>query len=122
MKHYKLIFAFLYIAFTCSCVQESHLRTVVFQLDVKGIKNIKTVGLRGENPLNWNSDYEMVIGKDSIYSATISGETGYLFTNVKFTINGEFELVDKPNRKVYFDTKKDTTFYKAIFNVAKEEN
>lgn len=122
MKHYKLIFAFLYSLFASSCVQESHQRTVVFQLDVKGIKNIKTVGLRGEEPLNWNSDYEMVIGKDSTYTATISGETGYLFTNVKFTINGEFELVDKPNRKVYFDTTKDTTFYQAIYNVAKEEN
>lgn len=122
MKYCKLTIAFLSIAFASSCVQESHQRTVVFQLDVKGIKNIKTVGIRGNNPLNWNSDYEMVKGKDSMYSATISGETGYLFTNVKFTINGEFELVDKPNRKVYFDTKKDTTFYKAIFNVAKEEN
>lgn len=120
MKLYKLfIVSILTISFT-SCVQKSYNRTVAYQLDVKGIKNIKTVGLRGNNPLSWDSDYEMVLGKDSIYNAIVSLETGYLFTEVKFTINGEFELKDQPNRKIYFDTTKDTTFYKAKFNVIKK--
>lgn len=119
MKQNKLIIILLITFSIINCVQKSYKRTVVFQLDVKGIKNIKTVGLRGNNPLNWNTDYEMILGKDSLYYATLSGETGYLFTEVKFTINGEFELIDQPNRRIYFDTKKDTTFYKAIFDVEK---
>ena len=116
MKQFKLLILLLMIICINSCVQKSYKRTVVLQLDVKGNKNIKTVGLRGNNPLSWDSDYEMTLGNDSIYSATLSGETGYLFTEVKFTINGNFELQNKPNRRIEFDTKKDTTFVHFVFN------
>ena len=37
------------------------------------------------------------------------------------SFNGEFELKNQPNRKVYFHTKKDTTIFKAIFDVVQEE-
>ena len=111
----KVIFIGLIILMT-SCVQKAYKRTVVFKLDVKGIKNIKKVGIRGkDNPLNWDHDYEMKIDKDSVYTAIISGETGYLYTEFKFTINDEFELQEKDNRRVYFQNK-DTTVYKAKFN------
>jgi putative oxidoreductase len=120
MKILKSIVVLFMILLTISCVQKTYKRTVVFQLDVKGIKDIKTVGLRGNNPLNWNSDYEMTLGKDSVYEAIISGESGYLSTQVKFTINGEFELKDKNNREVFFDGEKDTTFYNAKFDDLKD--
>ena len=68
---------------------------MIFNLDVKGIKNIKKVGLRGEKPLGWNFYTEMKLGKDSIYSAIIDFESGYKFVQYKFTINEEFELKDK---------------------------
>lgn len=45
----------------------------------------------------------------------ITGETGYLFTEVKFTVNGDFELKEKDNRKVVFQSK-DTTYYNATFD------
>jgi putative oxidoreductase len=118
MKQFNFIITSLLVLLFYSCVQKSYKRTVVFKVDVKSLKNIKTVGLRGDNPLSWDKDYEMLIGKDSVYTVTISEETGYLFTEIKFTVNGEFELNEHPNRKVYFDTKKDTTFYQATFNVA----
>ena len=118
MKKYNIILYILLVFVMSSCVQKSKMQTVIFMLDVKGIKNIKTVGIRGEDkPLNWDSDLKMNLGKDSIYTATISGETGYLFLKFKFTINNEFELKDKNSRKVYF-AKNGTTIYKAKFDVA----
>ncbi len=100
-----------------SCVQKSFKQTVILELDVSEIPNIKTVGVRGENkPLNWDNDLEMkAVKKDSLYTITISGETGYLFTELKFVVNGEFELQNKPNRKVIFNETK-TTIYKAKYN------
>ncbi len=119
MKKYNLILLVLLLISTTSCVQKSYKQTVVFLLDTKGIKNIKSVGIRGENkPLNWVSDFKMTLNKDSIYTATISGETGYLFSEFKYTINDDFELKGSPNRRVYFD-KDGTTIYKAKFNLVK---
>ena len=119
MKKINFILLGLLLVIVSSCVQKSYKQTVIFMLDVKGIKNIKTVGIRGENkPLNWNSDFKMTLDKDSIYTATISGETGYLFSEFKFTINNDFELKEKQNRRVYFD-KDRTTIYNAKFDVMK---
>ena len=119
MKKHNVFTLVLLLVITTSCVQKSYKQTVVLMLDVKGIKNIKSVGVRGENqPLNWNSDYKMTLSKDSVYTATIIGETGYLFSEFKFTINDDFELKEKPNRRVYFD-KDRMTIYKAKFDVVK---
>ena len=111
--------AIVLLIFICSsCVQKTYKRTIVITLDVSKVTNLKKVGIRGENkPLSWDADFEMKeIVKDSLYKATITGETGYLFTEIKFTANDEFEFQNQPNRRIIFDKKKDTTFYKAIFN------
>ena len=119
MKKYNVILFVLLTILLCSCVQKSKMQTVIFMLDVKGFKDIKTVGIRGEDkPLSWDTDLKMDLGKDSIYTATVSGETGYLFSEFKFSINNELELKDKDNRRVYF-AKNGQTIYKAKFNVAK---
>ncbi len=114
----KALFIVLIAMLTSSCVQKSYKRTVVFTLDVSAIKNIKKVGIRGnDKPLSWNTDIKMkALKKDSLYQIAITGETGYKFTEVKFVVNDTFELQNKENRRVYFDKKKDTTYYKAKFN------
>jgi hypothetical protein len=105
----------------CSCVQKAYKKTVVITLNTAGNTNIKTVGIRGEGkPLSWREDIPMQeVIKDSIYTATVSAVTGYKFTEIKFTINGEFELQEKDNRRVSF-ADGDTTFYNAIFNTNKQ--
>lgn len=114
----KIVVLCLLVLLT-SCVQKSYKRTVIFRLDVKGIKGVKKVGIRGPNaPLSWDHDYEMTLGKDSIYTATITGETGYLYTEYKCTVNDEFELKDQDNRRVYFGTK-DTIVCAIKFNTLK---
>jgi hypothetical protein len=53
--------------------------------------------------------------KDSLYTVTIAGQTPYDFTEIKFTVNGQFELENKDNRRLVFTG--DTTYYRAKFNV-----
>ena len=119
MKKFFSIFWVLLMISASSCVQKSTRQKVIYLLDVKGLKNVLSVGIRGENkPLNWNSDIKMKMGKDSIYSATVTEDSGYLFTEFKFTVNDDFELKEQPNRKVYFN-KNGITVYKAKFNVMK---
>ena len=100
-----------------ACVQKTYRKTVVFTLHTENSKDIKTVGLRGEgSPLSWRKDTLMnTLIKDSLYQLTISAITGYKFVEVKFTINGEFELKEKPNRRVEF-AEGDTTYYEAVFD------
>lgn len=113
----KILFlALIFINF--SCVQKSYDRIVVYTLQIKGKQNIKKVGIRGNDaPLSWNEDFEMKeIVKDSLYKAIVTTKTGYLGTRVKFTVNGEFELQNQPNREIKFDTTTDTTYVSMVFD------
>ncbi len=114
---YLITMLLIISAFFASCVQKTYKKTVVFELLIDSVENIKTVGIRGKDrPLSWEKDFEMTaIKKDSLYTATFTGITGYKFSEVKFTVNGEFELNEKDNRRVVF-ADGDTTFYKAVFN------
>ena len=119
MKKYLILSLLIALTFT-SCVQKSYNRKVELLLDVSALKNIKSVGIRGnEKPFSWDYDTEMeVVKKDSLYKKTFTINTGYLFTELKFTVNGDFELKDKDNRKIYFN-QAGTTIYKAKFDVVK---
>jgi putative oxidoreductase len=118
MKKNSLIVLVLAIVALTQCVQKSKTETVVVKLNVAGMKDIQSVGIRGnEKPLGWDYDMELKpIVKDSLYTATFSLLTGYKFTEVKFTVNGQFELNDKSNRRISFSGK-DTTVYEAKFDV-----
>ncbi|MCZ8197897.1 MAG: hypothetical protein O9267_09850 [Flavobacterium sp.] len=117
MKNIVTIIAIVFSLLMTSCVQKTYKKTVVFSLDVSEIKNVKKVGIRGnDKPLSWDYDTEMKeIKKDSLYQITITGETGYKFTEVKFVVNDTFEFQNEDNRRVLF-SEKDTTFYNAKFN------
>ena len=117
MKKYSiLLFGFL-LLLLAGCVQKSYRKTVVIRLTVPQGKEVKSVGVRGEGkPLSWNADLALTpVEKDSLYTATISTVTGYKFAEIKFTVNGDFELKEKPNRRVMFSDK-DTTYYTALFD------
>lgn len=107
----------LLLFFGSACVQKTYRKTVVFTLNTENCKDIKTVGLRGVGaPLSWDSDTLLSpIKKDSLYRIIVSATTGYKFVEVKFTVNGEFELKEKPNRRVEF-AEGDTTYYEAVFD------
>jgi hypothetical protein len=121
MKTNKLIFALFLVFFATNCVQKTSLKTVVVHLTIKGRQDIKTVGIRGNGkPLSWDKDFLMkTVVQDSLYTVTITARTAYKFAEIKFTVNGEFELQNKPNRRVIFNEKNDTTVYKAVFDNTK---
>ena len=118
MKKTLLLSCTILLVITAGCVQKTHKRTVTFTLDVSGMENIKSVGIRGwDNPLTWEKDHPLKeIVKDSLYQATITGETGRICTEFKFTVNEKMELEGDENRKIYFDTTKDTTKALFVFN------
>ena len=117
MKKYSIVLISLLLLSLAGCVQKSYTKTVVVTLKVSNIKDIKNAGIRGQGkPLSWDNDYEMkTVVKDSLYTATITAVTGYKFAEIKFTVNGDFELKGQPNRRVIFSNK-DTTYYNAVFN------
>lgn len=117
MKRYSIICISLLLVSMAGCVQKSYTKTVVVTLSVPNTKDIKSAGIRGEGkPLSWDNDVEMKpVVKDSLYTATITAVTGYKFAEIKFTVNGAFELKDQPNRRVLFSNR-DTTYYNAVFD------
>lgn len=120
MKKYQLIIIALLAWSASSCVQKSYKKTVVIKLTVNHFKDLKTVGIRGNgSPLSWDKDFPLKpLVKDSLYTLTTTVLTGYKFAEIKFTVNGEFELKERPNRRLIF-SEKDTTYYNAVFNLEK---
>lgn len=100
-----------------SCVQKAYKKTVRYRLVTPTGKSIKVVSIRGsDKPLSWNADLALrPIIADSVYEVDVTYVTGYNFTEVKFLVDGEFELKDQSNRPVQFGAS-DTTLYTATFN------
>ncbi|MBC6698771.1 hypothetical protein [Hymenobacter sp. BT190] len=121
MKRYNLLGWLALASLLPGCVQPAHDKTVVYELDVRGLPNVRQVGLRGrDKPLSWDQDLQLMpVGPDSsLYRATVTTHTGFLITEVKFTVNGEFELKEAENRRIVFGPG-DTTVYRARFNARK---
>lgn len=116
----KITVILILMAFLTGCVQKTYKRTVIFLLDTKDIKGIRSVGIRGiDKPLSWEYDMQMVPLKNgNTYKTTVEFFTGYKFTEVKFVINDQFELKEGANRRIDFSDK-DTTIYQATYNIAK---
>lgn len=118
MKIIRNILATLLLFLTISCVQKSKTRVVIYTVDISKMDSIKKVGIRGwDNPLSWEKDYPMKeISKDGLYQVTIISETGRICNEFKFSVNENLELQGKDNRKIYFNTKTDTTRATFVFN------
>ncbi len=118
MKKYILIIAVVFGL--TSCVQKTHKRIVTVFVDVSKVKNIQTVGIRGaDKPMSWNEDLVMeVVKKDSLYKKTFVINAGRMCTELKFTVNGNFEPSLQDNRKVFYN-QSGTTVLKAVFDEMK---
>lgn len=95
-----------------SCVQKTQKRLVRYVLTIPKT-SVESVGIRGnDQPLSWDHDVKLqAIILDSVYESHVTYQTGYLFTEVKFTLNGKFEREGKPNRKIIFSSSDTTTVY-----------
>ncbi len=117
MKLISTLFLIAIVLVLQSCVQPSYNRTIIFKLKVPARSNITSVGVRGnDKPFNWNSDYPLQFDPaDSTYKGSATMRTGYLFTEFKFVVDGDFEFKDQANRKLFFENK-DTIVYTAQYN------
>lgn len=98
------------------CVQPTRNVVVKVVLHTSGAGAVQTAGIRGnDKPLSWTNDFVLTpVKADSLYEGYFSLLTGYTFTEVKFTLNGQFESVES-NRRIVLSTK-DTTVYEVVFN------
>lgn len=114
----KASFFILLVLLSWSCVQPTYQKTVVYALHVPSDLHPHQVAIRGgDQPLSWETDTPLDSLNDSTFHTIVTYQTGYLFTEVKFTVDGNFELENAPNRLVTFSSG-DTTYYSAIYNQA----
>lgn len=116
MKYIKLL---LILVLMISCVQETHLKTVTYKVDMNGFENVDKVGIRGaftDNP--WQETiYFTDDDNDGIFEGTITQKTAQNSVEFKFVNqDDQFELKDQGNRRINFEYKPETILYEAEFD------
>lgn len=113
----KLVFLIISCFLMFSCVQKAYKQTVIYTIEIPDSEGVTSVGIRGnDKPLNWDQDMELKkINNKGFYQVKVTYLTGYKFTEVKFTRNGEYELQNMPNRRIEFNPS-GVTQYKTVFN------
>lgn len=123
MKTIKAISILILIFLLMSCVQEVHLKTVTFKVNMNNVEQPVNVGVKGNFTDNsWNETIPLVDeDKDGIYETTLSQKTAINQIQFKFVNNDEYELQDADNRVLVFEYKPETIIYEAIFNNPEEK-
>ena len=114
-------YTFLLIMFftLSNCVQKTHLKTIHFRVDMKGIENPSDVGIRGEFGSDpWNETiYLNDDNSDGVFEGTVTKQTGQNSVWFKFVNHhSQFELSGQDNRGIRFEYKPETIIYEATFN------
>ena len=119
----KIILKLLILTVLCaSCVQEVHLKTVTFKVDMNGVDSVSQVGVRGQftdNP--WTETFLLTDeNNDGIYEGTYAEKTAANQVQFKFVNqNSDYELKDTDNRVIQFEYQPETIIYEAVFNDVK---
>jgi len=116
MKTLKIIIILLLLS---SCVQEKHLKTVTFKVDMRGEENIGKVGVRGQFTMpSWKKTvYLSDEDNDSIYNVTLSREAAQNGFYFKFVNQDSiYELKNLDNRFIKLEYKPENIIYEAVFN------
>lgn len=119
MQITRIIYVVILLVSLCSCIQETHLKTIHFKVDMTGIENASDVGVRGEFGSDpWNETiYFNDKNGDGIYEGTVTKKTGQGGIRFKFVNHhDQFELSGQENRVIRFEYKPETISYKASFN------
>ncbi|MEM6516156.1 MAG: hypothetical protein AAF688_08225 [Bacteroidota bacterium] len=116
MKNIKFL---LLIGLLTNCVQERHLKTIHFKVDMRNQINFNRVGIRGDfKESQWQKTIPMTDrNNDSIYEVTISQKTAKNGFEFKYIKNDSvFELSNQGNRSISFDYESETISIESIFN------
>ncbi|TCK69128.1 hypothetical protein DFQ05_0643 [Winogradskyella wandonensis] len=118
MKNYKSLLVLIAILFITSCVQETHLKTITFKVDMRGLDNITNPGVRGQftSPA-WKALVPLTDeNNDSIYEAKVEFQAAQYDIKFKFVNNDEYELQNQPNRSIKFEYEPENFTYEATIN------
>ncbi len=102
-----------------SCVQETHMKTVIFKVDLRGMDTITKVGVRGNfTTPPWEKTLLLSdVDQDGIYELRVSQKTAASQAEFKFVDqNGTFELNGQNNRVLHFEYEPETLQYSTQFN------
>jgi hypothetical protein len=119
----KIINRILFVLLFTSCVQEEHEKTITFLVDMNGIDNVGSVGIRGDfTDQQWRETVPLTDEDgDGIYTATLTQKTAIYGIEFKFVNQGfDYELKGEPNRELVFEYKPETIEYIATFNNNKD--
>ena len=119
MKTINNILKVLIIFLILGCVQDTHLKNIIFKLDMNGIENPSKVGVRGsftDNP--WNETIPLTDEDgDGIFEGRFSQKTAINQIQFKFVKdNADYELRGSDNRIIEFEYRPETIVYEATFN------
>ncbi len=112
------ILVFLLIAMQ-SCVQEEFEKEITFLVDTNGVKNVKSIGIRGDFlPKRWNESLSLSDdNNDGVYELTLTERTAVYGIEFKFVKNGlDYELKEQENREIIFRYQPEKIIYKTTFN------
>ena len=101
-----------------SCVQETHLKTIKFQLDMRHVDSIINPGVRGQfTSPSWQETILLEDkNQDGIYEGEVSFQAAQYGVQFKFVNNDDYELEGGDNRFIKFEYKPETFSYKAVFD------
>ncbi len=115
----KILYKLALVLLLMSCVQETHVKSVTFKVDMNGIDNVGNVGIRGSFTSNqWNETVPLTDeDKKGIYEITISEKTAVNQIQFKFVNqNSDYELKGKDNRVLKFEYRPETISYIGVFD------
>ena len=100
------------------CVQQKMEKQLTFEVDMRGVPEFGTVGIRGEySPLSWWESVPLTDPDgDSIYTVSLLLETGQSGMDFKFETDGNLELCGSPNRDIRFTYSPETLTYRGVYN------
>ena len=118
MKYLKHILLINIAILLASCVQDTHLKTLVFKVDLNQVEDINNPGVKGQfTSPSWKELIPLTdTNKDSIYEAKVEFTAAQYDIKFKFENNGEYELENQPNRSIKFEYEPETFIYEATYN------
>lgn len=118
MKTIQSLFIYIIFIIITSCVQDTHLKTIYFKVDMSKVDKISNPSVKGQfTSLAWQEAINLTdINGDGIYEAKIEVQAAQLGMQFKFVNANTYELEGQNNRFIQFEYKPQTLIYECVFN------
>lgn len=109
------------ILLLASCVQPTRRYEVEFELMIPMGSLVENISIQGADyPLSWEEATPLKRrDSDSLYTVKVAFQTGYLYTEYKYKMNGVYELKEQDNRRIQFKEGQTTYLVRDTFDLRK---